>query len=73
MSIKDAKEQCTKMSDNYNQVDLRDAQMLALTTKLHHTKATCVHLMNAAVNSSSNSYIKDRGGSGKSRRDGPKD
>ena len=39
MILKDVKEQYTNMSDNWDQVDPRDAQMLTLTTKLHSTKA----------------------------------
>ena len=39
MIIKDAKEQYVNMSDNWNQLDPRDAEMLALTTKLHSTES----------------------------------
>ena len=71
MIIRDAKEQYTNMSDNWDQIDPRDAQMLALTTELHTTKAKCVLLTNAVANNNSNS--SGRGGPGGSRRYGPED
>ena len=70
MIIKDAKEQYTNMSDNWDQIDPHDAQMLVLTTELRTTKAKCVLLTNAVANNNSNN--RGRGGPGGSRRHGPK-
>jgi len=71
MIIRDAKEQYTNMSDNWDQIDPRDAQMLALTTELHSTKAKFALLTDAVANNNSNS--RSRGGPSGSRRDGPED
>jgi hypothetical protein len=72
MIIKDAKEQYANMSDNWNQLDPRDAQMLALATKLQSAEAKFVLLTNAAANSNNNPNNKGPGGTG-GKGSGPED
>ena len=74
MIIKDAKEQYVNMSDNWNQLDPRDAEMLALTTKLHSTEAKCALLTKAvAANSGNNTDTKSRPGGTGDRKNWPED
>jgi hypothetical protein len=74
MIIKDTKEQYINMSDNWNQLDPRDAEMLALTTKLHSTEAKFALLTKAvAANSGNNTDTKSRPGGTGGKNNGPKD
>ena len=49
MIIKDAKEQYINMSDNWNQLDPRNAGISALTTKLPSNEAKVVFLTKAVL------------------------